>query len=243
MSTNLEVRAMNIAGLDALDAASREVAVTGMLDQCRQWLATAVEATEPKRISEFKAFVATIAETTKQLNLSKEIQLHAVEMVRRAERGVGVAIRQGQEEGTVARQGNPYDRTSYSPDEFMKRGTPSMETYAMTDGVSDEKFDDAIAKAKTEGNLSRANVVRKLRSETAGDAEVVAPRTMRRPLVDGFRSAALDLDRVAGRISRLARDDRFTKNADQISHSYLHDLIRARDALQCVIDQLPSLKG
>ena len=34
--------------------------------------------------------------------------------------------------------------------------------YDMTDGVPDEKFEAAITEAKTEGNLSRANVVRKV---------------------------------------------------------------------------------
>lgn len=67
-----------------------------------------------------------------------------------------------------------------------------------------------------------------------------APRApQRKPLTDEFRSASLDLDRIVGRVTKLADDDRFKKNADQISQSYLHDLIRARDALQRVIDQLP----
>ena len=33
----------------------------------------------------------------------------------------------------------------------------------MTDGVSDTDFEDALGEAKAEGNLSRANVVRKIR--------------------------------------------------------------------------------
>ena len=35
----------------------------------------------------------------------------------------------------------------------------------MTDGVSDTDFEDAIGEAKAEGNLSRANVVRKIRQQ------------------------------------------------------------------------------
>ena len=35
----------------------------------------------------------------------------------------------------------------------------------MTDGVTDTNFDDAITEAKAEGNLSRANVVRKIRQQ------------------------------------------------------------------------------
>jgi len=37
----------------------------------------------------------------------------------------------------------------------------------MADGVSDEVFEDALAEAKKEGNLSRANVVRKIRQRRA----------------------------------------------------------------------------
>ena len=44
---------------------------------------------------------ASVVEMTKQLNLSREIQLDAQEMVRRAERGVGLAVRNGQVDGTV----------------------------------------------------------------------------------------------------------------------------------------------
>jgi len=54
------------------------------------------------------------------LNLSKEIQLDALEMVRRAERGVGLAIRKGQAEGTVAAPG---DNTT-----ARRRGTDLLPT-------------------------------------------------------------------------------------------------------------------
>ena len=39
----------------------------------------------------------------------------------------------------------------------------------MTDGVSDEQFEEALAEAKDEGNLSRANVARKAKAKTATD--------------------------------------------------------------------------
>ncbi len=106
-------------------------------------------------------------------------------MVRRAERGVGLAIRKGQAEGTVQRtgehrfQGNQHGvrevavddgnsstkvavREIASQDELSSR----VGIYGVTDGVSDAQFDEALAEAKGEGNLSRANVVRKVRDET-----------------------------------------------------------------------------
>jgi hypothetical protein len=60
----------------------------------------------------------------------------------------------------------------------------------------------------------------------------------RRPLPDQFRSAAYDLGKVAERITRLSRDDRFGSHAAGLSF-YRNDLIRARDALQAAIDLIP----
>lgn len=168
----------NVNDLDRLDPQSREVAVTSMLSEARQWLAHAVEATEPKRISEFKAFMATVAETTKQLNLSKDIQLDALEMVRRAERGVGKAIRQGQSEGTVndnsrsaAIRHGILDKNSLppSPMEFVAGDQERADIYAMTDGVSDDEFEAVLDASKEEKNVSRANVVRKIRNGATKD--------------------------------------------------------------------------
>ena len=49
------------------------------------------------------------------------------------------------------------------------------DTYAVADDVTNEQFDAAIDEAKAEGNLSRANVVRKVRGETC--PEVEGPRS------------------------------------------------------------------
>lgn len=176
----------NMAAVEAMDPETQALAVTQMLTEARSWLAHAVEATEPKTIANFKAQMATLAEATKQLNLSKEIQLDAQEMVRRAERGVGVAIRKGQESGEVAKMhqgGGPTkdyerngktvhvdrlpDKKPMSPLEAAQVPAPSMLTplYAMTDGVTNEQFDSAIIEAKSEGDLSRANVVRKVKQQ------------------------------------------------------------------------------
>jgi hypothetical protein len=160
------VPADNMAALDALDPRSREVAVTRMLSEARSWLAHAVEATEPQTIVNFKAQMATIAEATKQLGLSKEIQVDAREMVVRAERGMGVAIRGGQEQGTVRslrdnaaiRDANPGDDITrvpsvkdIAPDFYAPRGGSVAE---LTDDVTDEDFERAISEAKSEGTVA-----------------------------------------------------------------------------------------
>lgn len=52
-----------------------------------------------------------------------------------------------------------------SPKAFFASGTDMSQTYAVTDGVTDEQFEVAIAEAKAEGNLSRANLVRKVKAK------------------------------------------------------------------------------
>lgn len=169
----------DVALLDQLDPAAREVAVTGMLAQARQWLERAKESTTPAQdVAEFKAFVATVAEAAKQKKLSEGIQLDAVEMVRRSERALGVAIRQGQAAGEIVKSGdiggggrggdkaaltrmslrNDLDR----PIDFAPANELSTGIYPMTDNVTDQQFESALESAKEEGNLSRANVVRKV---------------------------------------------------------------------------------
>lgn len=170
----------DVALLDSLPKEQQELAVTMMLDQSKQWLDRAMEATNPAReVSEFKAFVATVAEASRQKKLSEDIQEDAVEMVRRAERALGVAIRKGQEAGEIetpleakSRAGNTrqhgvgYTPLKDRPTDFAKHHELSNSQggiYDMSDGVTDEQFEDALAEARAEGNQSRANVVRKIK--------------------------------------------------------------------------------
>lgn len=174
---------MSLAPIDP----TNEVAVTDYLTRARDWLSRAVDETGPEQIAAAKAEIATAAEATKQLGLSREIQLDAQEMVRRAEYALGKAIRKGQQEGTVASESNhnrlgvpstakarPSDFASdvelYDRPSQHKAGILSI-----ADAATPEEFDAAIEEAKSEGNLSRANVARKVKGtsgaktrETAG---------------------------------------------------------------------------
>lgn len=62
----------------------------------------------------------------------------------------------------------------------------------------------------------------------------------RRALTQAFWEAAYDLTKVTERIARLAADDRFPQNAEQVAASHRSDLLRAIDALQGVVNRLPS---
>lgn len=93
-------------------------------------------------------------------------------MVRWSERALGLAIRKGQDAGKIRVQGqngsglNQHVTVAQHRDErlsasdYFSHDQERSDVYAITNGVSDAQFDQALAEAKEEGNLSRANVMR-----------------------------------------------------------------------------------
>lgn len=160
-------------------------------ERAKTWLAEATAHGDIEQVVELKSQAEAIRVYTVQKQLGKDAQLSAAEIVRRAERGIGVCIRKGQEAGLIASRqksgGGPRDpytrvrggRTEViqpavrdtdakliSPKEFV--GNDEMiDVYIVTDNVTDEQFEAALTEAKDEGNLSRANVVRKVKGEKA----------------------------------------------------------------------------
>lgn len=65
------------------------------------------------------------------------------------------------------------------------------------------------------------------------------PSPKRRPLPDAFKDATYDLTKVMERLTRLVTDDRFNRNAEQVSGMSRGDLLRASEALAGVLKQLP----
>jgi hypothetical protein len=156
--------------------------------RARAWLREALEHGEIEQIAEIKSQAEALRVYTTQKQLGKDAQLAAAEIVRRAERGIGVAIRRGQQTGEIAKPGdrgsrgaagvhggNPGDTRGNHLDSsgsFFQNGRERADAYAMTDDVSDADFEDVLGEAKAEGNLSRANVVRKIRHRRG---ELAAP--------------------------------------------------------------------
>lgn len=181
---NTDIVISDIAALDTLAPADREVALTGILTQSRDWLVRATQATDPARaVADFKAFITTVAEAAKQKKVSEEIVTEATVMVRRTERALGVAIRDGQASGSITNASTaaaqrermkttstyktivvPSPNTFAAPHELFG-AKPGTGIYAVADNVTDAEFEEALLTAKEEGNVSRANVVRKLRGE------------------------------------------------------------------------------
>jgi hypothetical protein len=159
--------------------------------RAKAWLTEALEHGEIEHIAELKSQAEAVRVYSTQKQLGKDAQLAAAEIVRRAERGMGLAIRRGQQAGQIAKRGdrggrgapgvhggNPGDRRGDhldSPAAFFRHGDERAGTYAMTDGVSDTDFENALGEAKAEGNLSRANVVRKIHRR-CGDTTTAADR-------------------------------------------------------------------
>lgn len=144
-------------------------------ERAKTWLAQALEHGEIDRIVELKSSAEAIRVYTAQKQLGKDAELSATEIVRRAERGLGLAIRRGQEEGTIRRRGQR-SHSSVS-DGYIELAAPTdfaslsdlrangVGIYRLTDGVSEEQFEEALVEAKVERNLSRVNVVRKVRAK------------------------------------------------------------------------------
>ena len=150
--------------------------VVAACERARAWLREALEHGEIEQIAELKSQAEAVRVYTTQKQLGKDAQLAAAEIVRRAERGIGVAIRRGQQTRGIRRRGDHGGRTAGNGDgNTISRPGPadyatigelrgnSAGIYHMTDGVSDEDFEEALTEAKTDQDLSRANVVRKIR--------------------------------------------------------------------------------
>jgi hypothetical protein len=140
----------------------------------KAWLAEALANNDLDALVNIKGWAETLRVATMQKQLGKDAELSAAELVRRAERCIGLGIREGQARGAVAppsRQVGAGDRSAISmlptPTEITgeAHATQSL-IYDLADGVTDEQFEQAIKEAKAERNLSRLNVIRKVKGET-----------------------------------------------------------------------------
>jgi hypothetical protein len=98
--------------------------------------------------------------------MSRQAAIAVGEVTRRAERGIGVGVRRGQADGTIKTgkgiaggKGRPVTDFTASYDDLSNS---KASIYHMTDGVTDEEFEEVLAEAVAEGNLTRRNVVRKI---------------------------------------------------------------------------------
>lgn len=136
---------------------------------------------------------AEIRVAVRDAHLGAEARLAAAELLRRGERALGLALRAGQEAGTIqTRGGHSLDApgvpcaTDYvSRNDLYPGGNGrSAGIYDLTDGVADEAFEAALAAGRAEGILTRVSVARRL-----GFDHVVIPNGARRPAVPDYPDA------------------------------------------------------
>jgi hypothetical protein len=152
-----------------------------VLHRAKGWLA---EATSIDAVRDTKAIAVGYESVIREKELAFDAQLSATEIVRRCERRIGELVREGQTRGEIRRQGDrPAARNQHMADAVLHRDgeqqspvaifanhAEGTDSYAMADAPG-EQFETAIDEAKAEGNLSRANVVRKVKGEEPKPAE------------------------------------------------------------------------
>jgi len=201
--------------------------VVAACERARAWLREALEQGQIEQIAELKSQAEAVRVYTAQKQLGKDAQLAAAEIVRRAERGIGVAVRRGQHNGQIAKRGDRgccgaagvrggdpgATRGEHlgSPAGFFRNDKERVDCYAMADGVSDADFENALGQAQGDGDLSRASVVRKIRQrrvcQTAPDGEVPDPAdrsagaaARRWDLIAGFARGGMSSRQIGDRL-------------------------------------------
>ena len=191
-----------ISALEASDPERAELEITDALTFSNEMLRAVSDVTAQAPavganlasagVSTAKLAAVRAAEFSKRLDLSKDLRLESDMQVRRWERALGTATREGQERGEIATQADG-PRNRVTPSASLPKATDfathqelygrdgKSGIYALTDNATDAEFESALATARDEGNVSRANVVRKLRDAQVVDVatgEVYDPATV-----------------------------------------------------------------
>lgn len=233
----------------AIEAAAnpREAGLVA-LTHAKALLVELLEREEPldalEHLGDLRAQAEAFTVLSARKQLGKDIELDAVEIQRRCEFHIAKRIREGQERGEINRRGGdqskvvqhdfaPVPVSSVASRGVLVGGGSSPGAYAMADGISEESFDEAIEEAKAEGNLSRANVVRKIQGEPKpkGDRHELLRKTRR---LDSNRIVRATVDSVRNIDSMFEHIDYDALDRDELLPwiSSLSDSIRSLTTLK-----------
>jgi hypothetical protein len=171
----------------------------------------------------------------------------------------GIAPIVGVNQSTVIRDQKSGDASAspkapISLEELIPNPEERADILVMAD-VTEAEFEAILAEARAEGDLSRANVVRKIKSVATVTGEVIETPTKviglngkqysrqptkprrRRPLTDQFAFASSDLGKAVEHIERLVADDRFPRNKDAVARD-ANLMSGYRDRLNAAIDKM-----
>lgn len=211
--TDLALIATDPTQLEPLGPGDAGQFVVLACERAKSWLTQAIEHGEIDQIIEVKSQAEAIRVYTRQKELGKDAELAAAEIVRRAERGLGIAVKRGQDDGTIRTQGQsggpkaPYQRgdgrtvqvdprcddSKISPTSVFASVGERKAAYALAD-VPDDEFEDALDEARSEGSLSRANVKRKATEEHKLTPDV------RKKIIADLADSSLTSEQIARRI-------------------------------------------
>ncbi len=195
-------------------------------ERAKAWLVECIEHSDIDQLVDLKSQAEAIRVYTTAKQLGRDAELAAAEIVRRSERGIVAATRRQQADGKVARQ---HENIRFAdvghadirsvPEATGMTRQAFAEIIPLADGVTDEMFDEAIAEAKEEGNLSRANVVRAVARKKITDDQradrVEIIRTMAAE-GNGRSQIASHLGVSSETIAKIANRNGITIHADAI---------------------------
>lgn len=213
----------NLATFEGLDDADRAHTIGKLIVEVHDWLAKADDDKTPVwEFSSTRAYAADLVTAITRLSLNTDLRLDALLVLRLAERAVGKAVRRDQAAGELGslatnnpghnQHQNPPAKKLPSPTPYVGIGTTAHLIYQMTDNVTDAQFNAALQQAKSEGRLSRANVVRKIIEARTGKKI-----DTRRDLVEQSRDLAEQLRKVTLKLRKLHDDDRLERNKPEVA--------------------------
>jgi hypothetical protein len=115
-------------------------------------------------------------------------------------------------------------------------GTPDSDPIPVT-GTDGKTYTPPAPKPPAT-DLITADDLAALNAPTAPVVDRQPRQPSRQPLPDAFWRAAVEARKSIERVERLTDDDRFGRNLDEITRLALGDLVRARDAIERVINQI-----
>lgn len=192
--------------------------VQAIIDTCRQdaaALAEAVARGDIDTVVRIKAGAETLRVHALHEHLPIDANLAAAELMRRAERALGLALRAGQANGTVNSVGAPKAGARYTTD-FLPRGKTTVQVLALVDGITNQQFEDALAKARADGNLSRVQVIKLLRDTVPALPKPKKAHT-RQPLPDFAAETGWLLRKAVERVERILADKRYPQNKAKVA--------------------------
>lgn len=195
--------------------------------------------------ADWDAYVSTEVPALRQLRLGRPERRELVASLTEAgmsTRAIGSALGVGQR--TVVRDQRPAESFDSPDDEPVDAElVDEPEGVGTTDPLADRIAAELAASDDSYAEQAATQEPARVLGTDGKTYPVTPPKPSaprRRALPDAFWEAMHDLGKQVEKVARLCDDDRFPQNAEQVAAIHRNDLLRAIDALQGVINRLPS---